>query len=145
MTQANPSGTTDTKTEALAVEVNLDKPGAITTVTPPTETEVQWQHLKEQTLSILSELPAYVSVFFAEYRKPIVTLALILAGAITLKVTLAAIDALNDIPLLSPTFELIGIGYSGWFVYRYLLRASARQELWAEINSFKEQIMGHKS
>lgn len=38
-------------------------------------------------------------------------------------------DALDDIPVVAPTFELIGIGYSVWFVSRYLLKASNKQEL----------------
>lgn len=143
MTQANPSGTTETKTETPKVEVTLETPGAIAAL-PPAESGEQWQRLKDQALSILAELPAYLSSFFSEYQKPIVTLGLIFTGGITIKVLLAAIDALNDIPLLAPTFELIGIGYSAWFVYRYLLRASNRQELLAEVNSLKEQVFGKK-
>ena len=49
---------------------------------------------------------------------------------------------MNDIPLVSPTFELIGIGYSVWFVYRYLLKASTRQELTHEISTLKTQVVG---
>lgn len=143
MTQANPSGTTETKTETPKVEVTLETPGALAAL-PPAESGEQWQRLKDQALSILAELPAYLSSFFSEYQKPIVTLGLIFAGGITIKVLLAAIDALNDIPLLAPTFELIGIGYSAWFVYRYLLRASNRQELLAEVNALKEQVFGKK-
>ena len=52
------------------------------------------------------------------------------------------IDALNDVPLLAPTFELIGMGYTAWFVYRYLLKASTRQELVQEFKSYKEQVTG---
>ncbi|WP_243903127.1 CAAD domain-containing protein, partial [Aetokthonos hydrillicola] len=47
-----------------------------------------------------------------------------------------------DIPLVAPTFELIGIGYSVWFVYRYLLKASTRQELTDEIAGLKTQVVG---
>ena len=52
------------------------------------------------------------------------------------------LDALNGIPLVSPTFELIGIGYSAWFVNRYLLKASNRQELAQEIQGLKQQVVG---
>ncbi|MDT9342345.1 CAAD domain-containing protein [Trichodesmium erythraeum 21-75] len=34
--------------------------------------------------------------------------------------------------------------YSGWFTYRYLIRASNRQELSAEIKAWKEQILGNR-
>lgn len=105
----------------------------------------QFQAIKGQALEILAELPGILTRFFNQYRKPIVTVGLILAVGVGIKVTLAVIDALNDIPLLAPTFELIGIVYTGWFVYRYLLRASNRQELWTEVQSLKEQLIGDKN
>jgi hypothetical protein len=63
-------------------------------------------------------------------------------AGVTVKVILAVLDSLNDIPLVAPTFELIGIGYSGWFVYRYLLKASTREELTSEIDTLKSQVFG---
>jgi glutamyl-tRNA synthetase len=105
----------------------------------------QFQSIKGQALEILAELPGILTRFFNKYRKPILTVGLILAFGVGIKVTLAVIDALNDIPLLAPTFELIGIVYTAWFVYRYLLRASNRQELWTEVKSLKEQLIGDKN
>lgn len=104
----------------------------------------EWQKIREQVINILSELPGYVSKFFGEYQKPIITIGLIVSTLVTIKVMLAVVDAINDIPLLSPTLELIGIGYSAWFVYRYLLRASNRQELVKEIRAIKEGVVGNK-
>jgi glutamyl-tRNA synthetase len=150
MTQANSSGETETKTASPSVNVSVEEPGPIASVSESgssqtsTGSEDQFEQLKEQVLSILSELPVYLSNFFGEYQKPIITVTLILATLVTVKVTLAVIDALNDIPLLAPTFELIGMGYTAWFVYRYLLRASNRQELVAELDSFKEQIFAER-
>ncbi|HAT12549.1 MAG TPA: hypothetical protein DCS91_02125 [Microcoleaceae bacterium UBA11344] len=145
MTQANFSDETETITEITKIDMVTDKPGVITTVrTTETPTD-QFQDIKDQVVTILSELPTYVSNFLAEYQKPIVTVGLILAGGITIKVTLGVLDALNDVPLAAPIFELIGIGYTGWFVYRYMLKASNRQELLAEIESLKEQVVGKDS
>jgi uncharacterized protein YgbK (DUF1537 family) len=145
MTQANFSDETETITEITKIDMVTDKPGVITTVrTTETPTD-QFQDIKDQVVTILSELPTYVSNFLAEYQKPIVTIGLILAGGITIKVTLGVLDALNDVPLAAPIFELIGIGYTGWFVYRYMLKASNRQELLAEIESLKEQVVGKDS
>ncbi|NET41280.1 CAAD domain-containing protein [Okeania sp. SIO2B3] len=127
------------------VGVSPTEPGSLTTVSNSEETSDQFQDIKNQVLEILSELPAIVSGFFGQYQKPIVTLGLILGVIVTLKVMLAVIESLNDIPLLAPTFELIGIIYSGWFIYRYLLRASNRQELSVELQAWKEQLLGEKS
>lgn len=117
-------------------------------ITPPPEFEEksnQFSAIRNQVIEILSELPDILLGFFNQYRKAIVTLGLIVATFVTIKVMLAVIDALNDIPFLAPTFELIGIVYFGWFVYRYLINASDRQELWAEVQSWKDKLIGDKT
>ena len=108
------------------------------------ESKEQWQKIGEQTSTFLSELPAYISEFFSQYRRPIITVGLILGIILGFKVALAILDAINDIPLLSPGFELIGIGYSIWFIYRYLLKASNRAELSEDFSALKAQVLGGK-
>ena len=54
----------------------------------------------------MGNLPDYVSDFFKEYRRPIVTIGLIFAAFISVKLVLALLGAINEIPLLAPTFEL---------------------------------------
>ncbi len=102
----------------------------------------QWREIGEKAYSFLSALPEYLGKFFAEYQKPIVTLGLIFGSIVSVKLTLALLSAVNDIPLLEPSFELIGLSYTIWFVYRYLLKASNRQELSQEIDKLKGQVVG---
>ncbi|PKU63249.1 protein CURVATURE THYLAKOID 1A, chloroplastic-like [Dendrobium catenatum] len=52
------------------------------------------------------------------------------------------ISAVNSVPLLPKLLELIGLGYTGWFVYRYLLFKSSRKELAEDIESLKKKIAG---
>ncbi len=145
MTQEQFDDPTETITEVAKIDMVMEQPGAIATITTPQTTTGQFEDIKDQVVTILSELPAYISDFFTEYQQPITTVGLILTGAISLKVTLAVLNTLNEIPLVAPTFELIGIGTTGWFVYRYLLKASNRQELFAEIEALKEQVVGKDS
>ncbi|MFB2920547.1 MULTISPECIES: CAAD domain-containing protein [Aerosakkonema] len=114
---------------------------------PPADSSAnaQWQEYWDQFVLYLSNLQDYLGVFFVKYQKPLVAVGLIVAAFVSVKVTLAVLEALNDIPLLSPFFELVGIGYSGWFVYRYLLKASSRQELTEELNTLKNQVLGGSS
>ncbi|MGB3310991.1 MAG: CAAD domain-containing protein [Nodosilinea sp.] len=102
----------------------------------------QVQLVWEKVSALLGNLPDYVSVFFQRYRRPIVTVGLIIAAIISVKLVLALLDAINDFPLLAPTFELIGLIYSGWFLYRYLLKASNRQELLVDIAAIRDQVLG---
>ncbi|MDY6785717.1 MAG: CAAD domain-containing protein [Cyanobacteriota bacterium] len=107
-----------------------------------TTTDRPWQEWVQPVNDFLSKLPAYVTQFFSDYKQPLFTVGLFIVGLITVKVTLALLDAINDIPLLAPILELVGLGYTGWFVYRYLLKASDRRELIAEFNKLKLQILG---
>lgn len=114
--------------------------GAITTP----ETEQEWQEWVQPISDFLSDLPEELGKFFADYKQPLISVGLILAAFITIKLMFAIIGAINEIPLLSPVFELIGISYSAWFVYRYLLKASNRSELVGEFDALKSQILGKK-
>lgn len=52
------------------------------------------------------------------------------------------IGAVNNVPLLPKILELVGLGYSGWFVYRYILFKSSRKQLVADIEELKLKISG---
>lgn len=105
----------------------------------------QWLKYGQQVSGFLGTLPDYVGKLFGQYQQPIVSISLVVTSVVAVKVLLAVLAALNDIPLVAPSFELIGIGYSVWFVYRYLLKASSRQELSSEITTLKSQVVGKKT
>jgi hypothetical protein len=126
--------------EATMQEIN-SQTGTITKI-QPTQSQDQWVEYGEKVSSFLATLPEYIGTIFNKYKQPLVVFGLIVASIVALRVVLAILDALNDIPLVAPTFELIGIGYSTWFVYRYLLKASSRQELTSEITTLKSQVVG---
>ncbi|EPS57813.1 hypothetical protein M569_17004 [Genlisea aurea] len=54
----------------------------------------------------------------------------------------ALVGAINSVPLLPKILELVGLGYTGWFVYRYLLFKSSRKELAEDIEALKKKIAG---
>ncbi|XP_062233117.1 protein CURVATURE THYLAKOID 1A, chloroplastic-like [Phragmites australis] len=64
-------------------------------------------------------------------------------GAIVaLWLTSVVVGAINSVPLLPKLLELVGLGYTGWFVYRYLLFKESRKELATDIDSLKKKIAG---
>jgi len=136
---------TETKSpEATMPEIN-NQTGTLTKIQPAPQSQEQLLKYGEQVSSFLATLPDYLGSFFNTYKQPLITIGLIAAAIVTVKIVLAVLDALNDIPLVAPTFELIGIGYSVWFVYRYLLKASTREELAHEVTALKSQIVGNQS
>jgi hypothetical protein len=132
----------ETKITDRPISLQNDAPGKMIAPGKLSSSDVDWRELFAPVLDFLDKAPDYVGSFFADYKKPLVTSILIVTGFITVYVTLAVLDAINDIPLLAPIFELVGIGYTAWFVYRYLLRASTRGELVAEFDALKNQVVG---
>jgi hypothetical protein len=125
--------------------LNSEAPGQIVGTKQPSPTDRAWREWADPVLDFLEKLPDEIGIFFSDYKKPLLTLLLFVGGFVTVYITLAVLDAVNDIPLLSPIFELVGIGYTGWFVYRYLLQSSTRGELLAEFDKLKAQILGKNS
>jgi alpha-beta hydrolase superfamily lysophospholipase len=130
------------ETQQASTSINTET-GAIVSTKSEDRQEIQeWVDLVK---NFLADFPNKISLFFTDYRQPLVTLGLIAAGFISVKFTLALLDAINSIVLLAPLLELVGLGYTGWFAVRYLLKASTRQELSQEIEAIKKDILGKNS
>jgi hypothetical protein len=102
----------------------------------------QWQWIGRQIRIYLERLPEYISRFFEDNKRSAIVIGSIVAAFIALKLLLSILDALNDIPLVGPTLEIVGAGYLVWFVNRYLLKASTRQELSEKWRSLKQETLG---
>lgn len=111
---------------------------ALTTVSTAKQLEMQGRQIGNNIVVFFTELPKYISSFFQQYKQPIISILLILAALIAVRVLLAVLAALNSIPLLAPTFQLIGIFYSVWFAIRYLRKKSDREELASKLQSLIE-------
>ncbi|MEH2435264.1 MAG: CAAD domain-containing protein, partial [Nostoc sp.] len=101
----------------------------------------QWQQVGGKFSTFLEKLPKYLGSFSTEYQMPIICFATIITATIAVKIILAVLDVINEIPQLNLVFELTGIGYLIWFVFRYLFKASTRQELAAQINFIQKEIV----
>jgi hypothetical protein len=111
---------------------------------PASQNEEQWQKTGRQISIFLAKLPEYIGNFYQEYKLPIISFALLVITVTALRIFLAVLNAINDIPLVSPILELIGLGYTIWFTFRYLLKDSTRQQLVAEIRLLQKQILGRQ-
>ncbi|NJQ98104.1 MAG: hypothetical protein HC784_11785, partial [Hydrococcus sp. CSU_1_8] len=95
----------------------------------------------KQLSDTIALIPQYWSDFWQAYQRPVTLLGWLIAGIIALKVALAVLGAVNDFPLLAPIFELVGLGYGGWFIYRYIIGFASRQELSTRINNVKTFLL----
>jgi hypothetical protein len=105
-------------------------------------TDQAWQEWLQPVWEIVGKIPELTGQFFADNKQPLISLGIILLGIVSVKILVAVLDAIDDIPLLAPMLQLVGLGYTAWFVWRYLWKASNRQELLGELGAFKDQIFG---
>lgn len=113
-----------------------------TTVESSSQASATWRRVAESATDIIANLPAYVGRFFQQNGSLMAALGWVFVALLGLRVLSALIGTINSIPLLTPLFELVGLGYTAWFVNRYLLTSGKRQELSQEINHIKQQILG---
>ncbi len=128
--------------QTTATNLSSEAPGTLATSSTPNIGEQPWQEWLNPVVDILAKVPEYVGEFFNEYQKPLTTVGLLLLSIITVKIVVAVLGAIDDIPLLAPLLEMVGLGYSAWFVWRYLWKASNRKELLTEFDAIKNQVFG---
>ena len=139
----------ETIVEAVSETVEIPKVTNPVIVTPeptkPLTTHVA--EISSQPIEVTNELWQQVTQaweeYFGEGKKSNLTIAVIIVATIPILIAVfALLDFLNKLPLLPSVFELVGFGYSGWFVYRYLLLANTREELIEAIATWKQKVFG---
>merc|ERR1719352_947475 len=63
-------------------------------------------------------------------------------GIVLLWLTSTIVNSVSGIPLLPKLMELVGLSYTAWFTYRYLLMKTTRQELVQDIEDLKKKVSG---
>jgi hypothetical protein len=134
-------------TELQSAEAQINSNLEETDSLPLLESDESTAELKtmlSKGVEVVSNLDTILGDFFSEYRQLIVSLGLVFGAIVSVKLTLALLSALNEIPLVEPILELVGLGYSVWFVTRFLLKSEKRQELYSKFTDTKDQVLGKK-
>jgi CAAD domains of cyanobacterial aminoacyl-tRNA synthetase len=128
------------------LDIDMTTPGTLQKMPSgqPTDSP-EWLETFEKGFQVLAVFPDFLGKVLGEYRGPLTTVGLILVSGLGIAVADGVLARLNSIPLFAPTFELVGLGFTGWFVLRYLLYANTRQELLSEYRQIKERIAGDKA
>jgi valyl-tRNA synthetase len=96
----------------------------------------------EQDQPVLAIALNRASHFVGKHQNFILSIGLIVTTLITLKVVSSVLGTLHEVPLLSAFFEVVGIGYSAVFVKKHLLKSVDRQELVAQFQQLKTEVIG---
>lgn len=107
-----------------------EETGIDTTPTPVApDYELDTEAIKEKAMSAISDVGARPLYYgkIAGYA---------VGALVTVTILRAVISAVDSIPVLPGGLELVGLGYTAWFVWRYVLFKESRQELLDEIEEF---------
>ncbi|MEB3293646.1 MAG: CAAD domain-containing protein [Synechococcales bacterium] len=130
--------------ESTAESMILEEGGTLAPLPSSDGTSEQVKEVLAQAYDVLNNLPERLSEFFTEYKQLLTTLGLVFGAIIAVKLTFALLAALNEIPLVEPALELVGLGTTTWFIIRFLLKAEQRQEFYTLFNDTKNQVIGRK-
>lgn len=101
-----------------------------------------WQAFQAKTTAFFENTAAYTTAFFNHNRRFLNRLGWLILAFLGIRLLFGAIDALDDIPLVSTFLKLVGFVYTLRFIWRYLIRASDRQELNQRLNQYKSEVFG---
>ena len=119
-----------------------DRPSEVIEYSAPEPSASDSQPMLDKAAQFVADLPEYAGKFFTEYQKVLVTVGLLASVLVTGRVTLAVLDTMNQILMLGGLFEVIGILFTIWFVFRNLLFAVNRQQLAEKIDSLTADVVG---
>ena len=147
---ALPSDTVDTPAESVMDDRESIAPDATSALESTVDEALL---LTESAAELLPSIQTNVAVFFEEVvttvatfyknnQKLLMTLGITLLAVVGIKLLFAGVNAIDDIPLVTPILKLIGLVYVAQFVWRYLVREQDRHELVEKIDRVKAEVLG---
>ena len=104
--------------------------------------EELWVTIQTRTTGFFEETVSTIATFFKNNRQLLTILGVAFLAILGFKLIFAGLNAIDDIPLVTPLLKLIGLVYVVRFVWRYLLREQDRHELVENINRTKAEVLG---
>ncbi|MEO1446955.1 MAG: class I tRNA ligase family protein, partial [Cyanobacteria bacterium J06635_11] len=106
------------------------------------EGDATWQQITNAVLQFLDQPSRYFDGFFADYKKPALSLAILLGAGMTYKVLHSMLLAIDDVPGLRGLFQLVGIAYSVQFGVRRVLKGETRDRVIADLRDLWGEVSG---
>jgi isoleucyl-tRNA synthetase len=116
--------------------------GESSLILPPSSSKLWWRQVVADVLLPFTKLPVYLGEILRDYKGLLVAAIALPLSVFPISIALAVLKAINDIPLLAPIFELIGIFASGRYLLRFISRRKAVVE---ELRSLTEEVGGLES
>ena len=104
--------------------------------------EKSWKEFQVNAIAFWNSLIRSTVSFFQENRRLLSLLTWVFFVFLGLKIFLASLDVIDDIPLMSFLLKTIGLVYVAQFGWRNLVWASDRQELAGKFDRAKAEFLG---
>lgn len=101
-----------------------------------------WERDQARIQDFFNHPGQYITEYWQQYKPIAVNLLIVALALFAVNFVLGLIHLITSLPLISPLLKLVGLGYTSWFVYRYLLKAETRQELVGKFNIIKQEVIG---
>ncbi len=101
-----------------------------------------WQTIQTNGSDFLNQAISRTTAFLRQNRQLMINLGWILLALLGARILLAAVDAIDDLPLVTPILKLVGLVYIIQFARRYLIREQDRQELMQSLQRTKAEFLG---
>ena len=104
-----------------------------------------WVTIQTRTTGFFEETVSTIAIFFRNNRQLLTILGVAFLAILGAKLMFAGLNAIDDIPLVTPLLKLIGLVSVVRFVWRYLLREQDRHKLVENINRTKAEVLGDRN
>ena len=116
--------------------VNKEMAGTLAQLSDTTVTSL------DKIAHFIESFPGYFNQALGEYKKPLTTLLVVLLVIVGIAIANGVLSVINSVPFVPSLLEFVGLGYTGWFIWRYLLYAENRQDLTHDYQALKDRILG---
>jgi CAAD domains of cyanobacterial aminoacyl-tRNA synthetase len=93
---------------------------------------------------VFNELTSAVPAFFQQNRRLLTNIGLIFLAFVVIKLAFAGINAIDDLPLVTPLLKIVGLVYVVKFIWNYLIRKQDREKLVEKLNTTKAEVLGDR-
>ena len=104
-----------------------------------------FETIQAEAPGVFEEVTSAVPAFFNQNRQLLINLGLIFLAFVVTKLAFAGINAIDDLPLVTPLLKVVGLFYVVKFIWNYLLREQDREKLVAKFNKTKAEVLGDRS
>ena len=131
--------------EAVKSTTDAAKENVLNAVESTTDAAQEtWDTVQAKAPGIFDEITSAVPAFFQQNRQLLINLGVVFLAFVAAKLAFAGLNAIDDIPLVTPLLKIVGLVYVVKFIWNYLIREQDRENLVAKFNKTKAEILGDR-